>query len=80
MEKRAPRTTKKQLELMIDFINENKIIVQFDKENPNDFKTYNEKWMELSETLNRSGLGPIKNLRQWKRVSNKSLKIVILIR
>lgn len=66
--KRSARTTKKQIEIIISFLEENKILLQ-GKVEPRDISKLKSKWDELGLLLNSSGKGPVKTTDQWKHVS-----------
>lgn len=57
---RAARTTKKQVEIIINFLEANPNLLNRDE-------AY--KWIELKDILNSGSIGPQKSISQWKSVS-----------
>jgi hypothetical protein len=66
--KRAPRTTKKQIEIITAFIEANPSILM-GATNGTEVPQNNRLWDQLTEELNNSGIGPQKTKSQWKAVS-----------
>lgn len=65
--KRGPRTTKKQIEIIVEFLQTNNILLK-GKLEPKEIAIAKQKWHEMSELLNSCGQGPIKTTEQWKKV------------
>lgn len=64
--KRGSRISKKQIDILINYIQENQIMLS-GKLNQKDQANVSKKWEELANMLNTSG-GAKKNVVQWKKV------------
>lgn len=63
---RAPRTTKCQKEYIVNFLEQNKILVS-GKVNPFQLTKVNQLWEKMVTELNK--MGPSKSIKAWKDVS-----------
>lgn len=66
--RRAPRTTRLQYEIIIDFLEKNENLFTCEK-NVDQFVKMQNKWSELALQLNSSNVGPQKSVKDWKNVS-----------
>nr|CAI5860924.1 unnamed protein product [Callosobruchus analis] len=65
MTTRNKKTSKPQMEVMVQFLEENKIII-YGKSHPMQTSQIEEKWRELSEKLNEVPNGARKEIKDWK--------------
>lgn len=65
---RSKKTTKEQMELLIQFIESNRILVS-GKCHPMKSHELEEKWDEVTNLLNSTESGARKDKKQWKAVS-----------
>nr|CAI5847197.1 unnamed protein product [Callosobruchus analis] len=65
MTTRNKKTTKPQMEVIVQFLEENKIIIH-GKCHPMQTSQIEEKWRELSEKLNEVPNGARKEIKDWK--------------
>lgn len=68
MTSRLKRTTNKQYEVLLDFVENNKILVH-GKTRPAEADTVKKLWETFAQNINSLGIGPCKTGDQWKRVS-----------
>lgn len=71
MAKRSARTTKKQFAMLIDYIEQNTILAQYNNIQPAELHQISSKWVELKNLLNSGNLGPSKTIQEWKKVRIK---------
>ncbi|CAH0546668.1 unnamed protein product [Brassicogethes aeneus] len=64
---RSGRTTKKQFEELLHFVQENKHILNF-KLKPTEVVTVNSLWNDFATRINKKNIGPAKTSSQWKQV------------
>lgn len=65
--KRNARTTKQQIDVIVNFLEDNKILIQ-GKVEPKDLQKVEALWVELTSLLNGTGKGPKRSVDEWKTV------------
>lgn len=65
---RNPRTTNEQLEIFINFLEQNKLILEMNS-HPLKINEVKLLWEELCTILNNTNKGAKKSVEEWKRVS-----------
>lgn len=76
--RRAPRTTRLQYEIIIDFLEKNEDLFTCEK-NVDHFVKIQNKWTELAQQLNSNNVGPQKSIKDWKNVSVNNNYYLIFI-
>lgn len=66
--RRAPRTTRKQYEIIMDYLEKNEDLFTCEK-NADNFVKIQNKWLELTQQLNSCNAGPQKSIKDWKNVN-----------
>lgn len=67
MAKRLQKTTRRQYEELLDFVETNKIIIH-GKSKPHEAKKVCELWKSFAMKNNSAGYGPEKTAEQWRKV------------
>lgn len=69
MAKRLPKTTKKQYEELLNFVEKNKILLR-GKITASKADKVEKLWQEFAIQINAKALGCPKTARQWRKVGN----------
>lgn len=69
MAKRLPKTTKMQYEELLNFVEQNKILLR-GKITASKADKIEKLWQEFAVKINAKGLGAPKTARQWRKVGN----------
>lgn len=77
LKKRGKRTTSDQMAILIDYLENNKILIT-GKSHPMNTGEVENKWDELVELLNSTKNGAIKDKKQWKNVRYLQMPITCL--
>lgn len=67
--KRAKKATARQIEIMTDYIDNHKEMINGKLTMTFTAQDRDARWKELSELLNSDGSGPEKSPRKWRKVS-----------
>lgn len=68
MAQRSKKTTKKQFEELITFIENHKVLVGGGRTKPRDEKVVEELWNHFASNVSNSEYGPVKSAKQWRKV------------
>lgn len=66
--KKRQRTTKKQFEIIVNYLEANKELVNNEK--GLHFNESEKKWRTLTDQLNSQNIGPQKTQKEWRNVSS----------